>query len=260
VANQIRSELFKNNSHNRFWWYRVRENDYVPPVFQALSDNEWNVMNDWFADTTAKFPSPGEISIPGISLLSGIVGGNGISAMVQCGHYVGYSTLLLGFLFRRMGKSNCLFSIDIDSEVTEYTQAWINRAGLADQVKLIVKSSSDPLLPEEAELYLGRKPQVVFIDSSHQYQHTIDELDCWWDHIAPGGLVAMHDVSNFAKQFDSTGKGGVLPAVKAWSKRKKVDSFLLNNFVEDGMAPDTLVYRDGCGLGLIQKPMIQNGD
>ncbi len=248
-----RSAAFRRLAHNRYWWYRLKDTDYIPPVFSSLLDHEWSIMQEWFEDTELKFPSPGEVSIPGISFLQGLIGGNGVSSMVQCGHYVGYSTLLLGFLFRRMGKRNALFSIDIDASVTDYTQGWIDRAELGDYVTLAVGSSSEPTMVHKAAAYCGTEPQLVFIDSSHQYEHTLAELDLWWPALRPGGILLMHDVSIFAQSFDATGQGGVLPAVRVWAERQNQTCVFLNSFVNEGDDPNRLTYKDGCGIGIVQK-------
>ena len=252
MSNSTRSLDFKTRSHNRYWWYRLADSAYTPPVFASLSNQEWLLIDDWFTTTEKKFESPGEISIPGISLLAGLIGGNGICAIVQCGHYVGYSTLLLGFLLRSMGKANALFSIDIDPDATSFTQEWVEKAGLGAQVRLRISNSSDPILPTEARSYFGRDIQMVLIDSSHQYAHTLQELDLWYDALPTGGLIVLHDVSRFAQSFDSSGKGGVLRAVLEWCENRGVSPLLLNSFVTQE-SPEQLAYRDGCGIGIIQK-------
>jgi predicted O-methyltransferase YrrM len=247
-----RSLNYASRKNNRYWWYHLKDTSYVPPVFARLSDDEWALMDDWFTTTDEKFSSPGEMSVPAISLLEGLIGGNGICSVVQCGHYVGYSTLLLGFLLRRMGKTNALFSVDIDPHSTAFTQDWLDRADLGKQVKLRINDSANPSLPDEARSFFGRDIQMVMIDSSHQYAHTLQELDLWYDALPVGGILVMHDVSRFAQSFDTTGKGGVLSAAHEWTKKRGITPLLLNSFVISE-PPDTLTYRDGCGLGIIQK-------
>lgn len=241
-------------SHNRYWWHRLPGSDYTPPVYAGLSNDDWHILENWFNDTEKNFPSPGEVSVPGISFLRGLIGGNSITSMVQCGHYVGYSSLMLGFLFRQMGKKNALFSIDIDPVATDYTQVWLNRAGLQDHVRLTVASSSDPTMVEQARAFHGSAPQLVFIDSSHQYGHTLEELDLWWGALKPGGMIVLHDISIYAQQFGGPGDGGVLRAVREWSQKNGVQPFMMNEFVDGSAPPSELTYKDGCGLGLLQKP------
>jgi predicted O-methyltransferase YrrM len=248
-----RSLRFKHLSHNRYWWHRVPEANYNPIPYSILDDAEWEIMAAWFNDTEQKFESTGEANVPPLSLLMGLRSGSAISRVVQCGHYVGYSTLLLSFLFRKMGKRQALFSIDIDAAVTEYTARWLSLAGVDDQTRLSVADSADPEGPKRAlEYFGGHAPQLVFIDSSHQYEHTLKELDLWYDQLPQGGLLALHDTSRFAAIFDKTGNGGVFRAVSEWCALKGITSLMLNSFVSGG-APGDYPYLDGCGLTIIQK-------
>ena len=250
----MRSLKYRNSGHGRHWWHRLADTHYVPPVFSVLSESEWDLLDAWFDDTEQRFSNPGEIGIPGISVIQALIAGNGLSAIVQCGHYVGFSTLMMGFLLRSMGKRKALLSIDIDPMSTNYTLEWIKRAGLGDYIELRLANSSDRSLVPYALEYFGTPPQMVFIDSSHQYAHTLEELDLWYDAVRPGGFLVLHDVSERAKSFDPTGRGGVATAVREWSARRGVAAMLLNSFQDSSHDIQDLTYRDNCGLGLIQKP------
>ena len=252
MKKNTRTPKFGDVNHNRYWWYRLRGCDYSPMVFSSLSNAEWQVMSDWFEDTEQRFQSPGEMSVPAISLISGLISGNGLGAIVQCGHYAGYSTLLVGFLLRSMGKNNSFFSVDIDPVMTKYTNSFVKKGELDEQVRLHIGDSADIRLPEIARDYLGRDPELIIIDSSHQYDHTLKELDLWYKALPIGGLILMHDVSKFAQSFDSTNRGGVRKALLEWSESRQVAFLALNEFVVDE-PPNQLVYKDGCGIALIQK-------
>lgn len=247
-----RSTLFSEKENNRYWWHRVTNCNYIPLIYSSLSNEEWMVMEEWFIDSDIKYQNTGEAGISPISLLIGLITGNGISRIVQCGHYIGYSTLILGFYLRKMRKTNSLYSIDIDQSVTEYSQHWINKASLDSYVKLVVDDSSSLQQPLLAKNYLSGSPQIVFIDSSHQYSHTIKELDLWFPHLCPGGFVVLHDTSLFAKNFDNSSGGGVGKAVYEWSNNKNASLININGFVNGGK-PGDYPYLDGCGLTLIQK-------
>ncbi|MEY2504751.1 MAG: hypothetical protein QOG27_1031, partial [Verrucomicrobiota bacterium] len=69
-----------------------------------------------------------------------------------------------------------------------------------------------------AREYLGGDPELIVLDSSHEYQATLDELDLWYPALAAGGLLILHDVSRFAVDFDVTKQGGVLRAFTEWRK------------------------------------------
>ncbi|UGX85541.1 class I SAM-dependent methyltransferase [Phyllobacterium meliloti] len=253
-SREDRSLDFRERSHKRYWWFRVSGTNYVPPVFASLSDEEWSLIEAWYEDTERKFENPGEIGISGFSILAGLISGNGISSIVQCGHYVGFSTLLLAFLLRKMGKPNSIFSIDIDPRVTEYTADWLRRAELEEYVELHVGNSSSIEAKNAACSWLQNSPELIFIDSSHQFSHTLEELDLWYGELKPGGFLCLHDTSIFAQTFDTTGRGGVLAAADKWIDDRQIPAILINRFVDGTQPIDNLTYRDGCGFGIIQKP------
>lgn len=252
MMSNLRSLEFSDRPHNRYWWHRLDRSAYVPLLYSSMTEREWALMDAWFTDTEQKFSSTGEANIPPLSMLMGLISGNGLSRIVQCGHYVGYSTLVLGFLLRRQNTRRALFSVDIDAEVTRYTQDWVDRAGLDDVVHLHVGDSASEGAKLGALEFLGGRPELVFIDSSHQYEHTLRELDVWYEQLVDGGFILMHDTSEFAASFDSSDKGGVLQAAREWCATRSIQSLAINSFVKGG-APGDFPYLDGCGITLIQK-------
>jgi len=153
-----------------------------------------------------------------------------------------------------MNARRGLFSIDLDADVTTFTQDWIARAGLADYVTLHVGDSADPASVRAARAVLGAQPQLVLIDSSHQYGHTLRELDQWAPEVAVGALMLLHDTSGFAEQWDPTAQGGVRRALRDWvPKHREMSALNLNAFVGMGADANDLVYKDACGLAIVQR-------
>lgn len=250
-----RSLGFKAKTANRYWWFNNIKQNYIPPLFSTLSDVEWNLIEEWFRETDSRSASA-EASVPALSILQGFLLGSNVNNIVQLGHFEGFSTLLFGFMMRQMGLKKSVFTIDIDPLVSERTQYWVNRANLQEYVKVVVSDSSAPHLPDEVREYFKQEINFIFIDSSNQYAHTHNELDLWYKNLMDQGIIALHDVSELATQFDVTQKGGVNCAVKEWAKINNVMVFMLNGKVgaSDHKAGfHDLVYKDGCGLGLIQK-------
>lgn len=210
-------------------------------------------MESWF-DETDSLRLAGEINVPAMCLLSGIVSGGGVRRIVQLGHFSGYSTLLLGFVLRQMDAKGGLVSIDIDADVTTFTQRWLAAASLEDYVSLVVGDSVDPASIESAIRTLGGPPQLILVDSSHAYAHTLRELDLWTAEMPVGALMALHDSSLLGCAFDPTGDGGVHRAVDEWlPAHDEMTGINLNAIVRTGDDANALVYKDGCGLALLQK-------
>lgn len=252
-----RSLDFGGRDHRRYWWHRFGGRGYVPAVYSDLSNEEWALVEEWFVDSQ-RVGAGGEMSIPMISVLQGFIMGSGIRSIVQLGHYKGYSTLFLGFMLRRMGVEKGLVSIDLDGKMTESVQGWLERAGLEQQVTLMVSDSAAPDIAEKAIAVLGRAPRCVIIDSSHQYAHTLRELDLWWAALAPGGMMFLHDCSEFAREFDTTEQGGVRGALDEWLPlHPEAGSILLAG---DPHADGPVAYADGCGLCILQKPVAAGSD
>jgi predicted O-methyltransferase YrrM len=248
----LRSRAWKDNPGARYWWHQLPGTDYVPPVYSDLSETEWNTLREWYEETDRSGPI-GECAVPLISILQGLVMGSRASRIVQLGTCSGYSALLLGWMLRRMEARQGLFSLDLDPASCEMSRRWIRRGGLLDFVEIAEGNSLDPQSPLAAKAYLGGHPELIILDSSHEYQATLAELDLWYGALAPGGLLVLHDVSGFAADFDVTHQGGVGRAFIEWRKaHPEVETFCLNGDARSMELPRPL-YKDACGLGLIHK-------
>jgi predicted O-methyltransferase YrrM len=249
-----RSVAFSDDPHPRFWWHHLHGTRYVPSIYQVLTDEEWQIMEDWYATTLAA-DSIGEINVPAMSMIQGFISGGALRRVVQLGHYYGYSALLIGFWLRHMGQGGKLISIDIDPKATAFTQEWLERAGLQDHVALMLADSAAPRsLQDAVATYGGVMPQLIVLDSSHQYDHTLRELDLWVPAMERHSLMVLHDTSTYARTWDAKGKGGVQQALDDWLPGRSDVAFLnLNRQVGDPDASGELVYQDGCGLGILQK-------
>ena len=239
------------SDHLRFWWHAAESRGYEPDLYRVLEDEERDLLLEWY-DETLRLKMVGEMAVPMASTLLGLVNGSGIRRIVQLGHFAGYSCLMLGWALRRMGASNGLFSIDLSEKFTEYSRGWIDRAGLAGHVGLHTSDSASPDAVEAARAYLGGDPACVVIDSSHQFEHTVAELDLWYPSLVPGGLLVLHDASPMAAQYDRTGQGGVRRALDEWLARAGAPPALtLMGPEKHGQEGP---YADPSGLCLIQKP------
>jgi predicted O-methyltransferase YrrM len=250
-----RSNKWKDETAPRYWWHRLPGMDYVPAIYSDLSEDEWAIVSDWYAETT-RSGQVGEVAVPLMSLLHGLVLGNRPERIVQLGTHAGYSALLLGFMLRRMNARHGLFTIDIDPELLAVARQWIARAELQEFVEIAERNSLDPEMPITAKNFLGGDPELIVLDSSHEYAATLRELDLWFGALAPGGLLVVHDVSRFAQEFDVTRDGGVQRAFKEWrTAHPECETFLLNA-TEQSMDLPRPFYKDACGVGLIHKPRV----
>lgn len=237
--------------HARYWWHRGPGRGYEPDIYRVLTPGQRSVLLAWYADTL-KRNLIGEMATPMTSAVLGFVNGSGVRRIVQLGHFAGYSCLMLGWALERMGAPRGLFSIDMRERNTRLTRGWLERAGLTGFVGLRTSDSADPACVPAAREYLGGAPRCVIIDSSHQYAHTLAELDLWYAALAPGGLMFLHDASPMAAGYDRTGEGGVRRALDEWLARPGAPAGL--TLLGPGAHGDEGPYADPSGLCVVQKP------
>lgn len=248
-----RSRRWTQDDGPRYWWHRLPGMDFVPPIYSDLSADEWQVIHDWY-DETDRSGVIGECAVPLISLLHGLVLGNRIARIVQLGTCSGYSSLLLGFMLRRMNATGGLFTLDINPELCAFTERWLARAGLTKFVTVALGDSLDPKTLAAATRHFDAAPEMILLDSSHEYQATLNELALWYPALETGGLFLLHDVSLFATEFDVTKEGGVRRALAEWRRHHPEAEALCLNGASRGMALPRPLYKDACGVGLIHKP------
>ena len=133
-----------------------RGHDYVPPVYASLTDAEWELMEAWYAETSRE-NLIGECAVPIMSLLHGLIMGNGIRRVVQLGTFSGYSTLLLGFFLRQMRAEHSLCTFEIGEPLCAYTKKWLDRAQLETLVHVECRSSLDPSSPDHRARLFARR-------------------------------------------------------------------------------------------------------
>ena len=245
------SEMGKERSDRRFWWWRMESADHEPLPAHLFGEGYQDIMDAWYKDTNEK-EYIGECAPPMVSFLLGFIGGNAIKRIVELGHYAGYSTLHYGYALKGITNGR-LATIDISSRMSEYTALWIRRAELCDHVKVINEDSVSPEAVRASIEFIGGEPEVVIIDSSHKFDGTLKELDVWMPVLKMNGFIFLHDASNAARSYDPE-RGAVAGAIETWCSRHNQPYFVLNGGdVTPAKSHNVLVYRDGRGLGIIQK-------
>jgi predicted O-methyltransferase YrrM len=109
--------------------------------------------------------------------------------VVELGCYVGWTSAHLAVGLADNGSAARLWCLDYDARFLDAARGNLARLGLADRVEWVQGLSLDPAtldrLPHEIDL--------LFIDTSHEYQPTLDELVAYAPRLAPGGCIALHD-------------------------------------------------------------------
>jgi predicted O-methyltransferase YrrM len=238
----LRTENFSNKQNGRYWWHKMYPHD--PPVYTTLSDEEWSVLDDWFTETDKG--GPGELAIPFMSVYLGFVGGSCLSPLVECGGYHGYSAMLTGFEMRRMGQPKSFVSVELQSHHCEKMRYWIDKAGLNDYVHVLGASSIDPNTCNQVLDYLGREPQAILLDSVHDYDFKLQELNLWYPHLQNNGFIFAHDTSEKCQ----VGKGDRIELSKQW-KMDHPECECMN--INKQITTQPWTYKDGQGMLIVQK-------
>jgi predicted O-methyltransferase YrrM len=139
-----------------------------------------------------------------------VAGGSGLGPLLEIGTYCGKSALYLGFAAQTAGA--VLFSVDHHRGSAENQSGWehhdaslvdaesgrmdtlplarraVERAGLEESVVLVVGPSTVVAGWWSAPLSL------LFIDGGHGAEVAWADYRSWTPKVAPGGLLAIHDV------------------------------------------------------------------
>lgn len=141
--------------------------------------------------------------------------------LLEVGTYCGRSTILLADAARAAGVT--ALTVDHHRGSEEQQPGWeyhdptvvdpevgrmdtlpafrrtLHRAGLEEHVVALVGRS-----PQVAAVW-GGKLGLVFIDGGHTDEHASGDYEGWAPHVAPGGLLVIHDV------FPDPADGGQAP-------------------------------------------------
>lgn len=239
------------NGDRRYWWFKL--NKCLPLFFHYYTPQQTQLLCEWYNETDTT--GSGECNYPLIGLFIGLIGSNPCSRMkmVQLGHYNGFSSLLLGFVFQNLNIPNSFISFDISSKITIQANKWTQRAGLDNYVKQLVGDSVDPHNVDVALEHLQTDAiDILFIDSSHEYHHTLKELNLWFPKLKQGGFIFLHDTSLKARQANGI---GVHDAFQKFcnTHKESIQHININSFVQKGFRKADLLYQDGCGVGILQK-------
>jgi cephalosporin hydroxylase len=145
------------------------------------------------------------------------------TSVIELGTRTGVSTI--AWLYALEGKGE-LISIDLDARPP---------IGEWDHWTFIQGSDMDPAIVAGLP-----KADIVFIDTSHLYEHTVAELDIYIEHVRPGGRIVLHDTQ--LRRPEGSPPLPVFPVRKAIAEFAEARDLIWHE------------YRDCYGLGIIEVP------
>ena len=128
---------------------------------------------------------------------------------IGCGH----STMAMALALKVSGlKDSKVYSTDIDNNRINQFQDKINKEGLSDYCMLFDEDSAQFLKDFDCIA------DIIFIDSAHEYQKTLDEINESSKILSSKGFIFIHDTTN----------GNILNAIKEFMRQNK--DWVYSNF------------------------------
>jgi predicted O-methyltransferase YrrM len=156
-----------------------------------------------------------------------------IGPLLEIGSYCGKSAVYLGTAAQE--ADTVLFTIDHHLGSTENQAGWEHhdpevvdpRTGRMDTLPFLRRTIEDAALEEAVIAIVGDSPTVaghwstsvglLFIDGGHALDVAMADYEAWSGFVAPGGMLAIHDV------FEDPALGGQAPFL-VW-QRAVADGF-----------------------------------
>jgi predicted O-methyltransferase YrrM len=123
-----------------------------------------------------------------LPVLSMLITEFGLRNIVELGVRAGNSTLVLLEAARRIGGR--VLSIDVEPCLEARTR--VDNAGFSDIWKFLEGSDLDV-----SEADIPQPIDLLFIDTSHLYGHTVEELKKYSPYLSKGAWIAFHDYVSF---------------------------------------------------------------
>jgi predicted O-methyltransferase YrrM len=115
--------------------------------------------------------------------------------VIEVGCFVGVTTAHLAKALSLLDESHgCLFAVDIEPRFVNVTMKNLEQLGLCPYVSPLVGGSLDA----EVLHALPRKADLIFVDSSHEYSETVQEIAVYSEMLSDRGILVLHDTVRWA--------------------------------------------------------------
>jgi predicted O-methyltransferase YrrM len=112
-----------------------------------------------------------------------------METIIELGCFVGWTTVHLALGLRARGARGRIHCVDYMPEYLDQMQANLRRHGLEGCVTPRRGMSLDPAILAA----LPTKADLIFLDTSHSYPDTLQEILAYAPRLAPGGCLVLHD-------------------------------------------------------------------
>jgi predicted O-methyltransferase YrrM len=132
--------------------------------------------------------------------------------VVELGCFAGWASAHMALALKTLGHGGRLYCVDYLQEYLDVTLANARRHGLGGIVTPVCGLSLEPSVLAA----LPEKIDVIFLDTSHSYPATRDEVLAYAPRLSPGGMLVLHD---------SVSASGVRQSVREVADRFRVLTF-----------------------------------
>jgi predicted O-methyltransferase YrrM len=109
--------------------------------------------------------------------------------VVELGCFVGWTSVHLAMALEARGSTGRLFCVDYQQDYLDVTRANLDRHGVAHVAQFVRGMSMDSAVLAS----LPPRPDIVFLDTSHEYPDTLREIETYLPRLTPGGFLVIHD-------------------------------------------------------------------
>lgn len=151
-----------------------------------------------------------------LDVLAGLVAASRCQRILQFGTAYGLSAVILADIAAQNSADAQLVTVDPMPQMNAAAKHYCDLAGVGGIVTTIDGFSTDPLLFKE---FAKQDWDAIYLDTTHQYQDTHDEIEKIHRLCSPRTLFIFHDASQHAAEhLDQRKQGGVARALRefAW--------------------------------------------
>lgn len=130
--------------------------------------------------------------------------------VVEVGGHIGLSSLVMGEALRLNGRGK-LYTIEPQPHYLERLRYYTSKASLEDFIEVIPGYSHDTAVKSTIEAVAPL--DLVYVDACHDYLEARHDITYFSRLLRQNGVMVLHDTSVWARDWDTTKKGGVRRAL-----------------------------------------------
>lgn len=122
-----------------------------------------------------------------------------------------------------------------------------------DMPKAVFCKMDDVRFAKRFKEFCSMTIDVLFIDTSHLYEHTVDEIGAFFPLLSSEALVAFHDTNMATQYYRSDGSKG-----SAWNNERGVIRAIeeyFNTKMDETCAFEKHIVKDNCDWSINQNPV-----